>query len=106
MTKILEWKENLVRWYGKWDTYLTPVVKFVLSFAFFMLITNRLHYMQRLNSIPAMLVLALICCLLPSNITLLFAALLILLELYSLAVEAAVVALVLFLTLYFMTLVC
>ena len=102
MTKILEWKENLVRWYGKWDTYLTPVVKFVLSFAFFMLITNRLHYMQRLNSIPAMLVLALICCLLPSNITLLFAALLILLELYSLAVEAAVVALVLFLTLYFL----
>ena len=33
MTTLLELKEKLVRFYGKYEVYITPIVKFIVAFA-------------------------------------------------------------------------
>lgn len=102
MTKILEIKDKLIRFYGQYDTYVFPVIKFILASSLFMIIGANIGYMRMISSTPVSLILGLVCCLLPMNFTLLFAGIVILLDMYALAVEAAIVTLVLFLIIYFL----
>jgi hypothetical protein len=75
--------------------------KFVMALALFLMISHTIGYMQTISSIPAAVVLALICCLLPANGTIWIAALVVLLDMYALSVETALVTLVLFAVIYF-----
>jgi uncharacterized protein (DUF697 family) len=65
------------------------------------MINHNIGYMQTISSVPAAVVLAMICCLLPANGTIWIAALVVLLDMYALSVEAALVTLVLFAIIYF-----
>lgn len=100
MTGLLELKEKFARFYGKYELYITPVVKFLIAFGAFMLINARIGYMRSLNRTPVVLILALVCALLPVNVTIVGATLLILAHLYALSMEVCIVALLLFLMLY------
>ena len=45
MTKLLEIKDQLIRFYSKYETYLYPIVKFAVALALFTVInTNCLLY--------------------------------------------------------------
>lgn len=96
MTKLLEIKNRIIRLYGKYETYLYPIVKFVLALIIFRTINARLGYMQRISTFPVALILALVCAILPTYAIIWLAALVVLLDLYVLSVEAALTALVLF----------
>ena len=101
MAKILEIKDTLLRFYAKFDTYINMVAKFVMAFVLFMIIRSGVGYMSKLSSVPVALILALICCLLPTSATIWIAGLVILLDLYSLTVEAALVGAILLFITYF-----
>ena len=87
MTNLLVLKEYLKGIYGKYEIYITPVVKFLLSLITIMLINAKLGYMSRLNSVTIVLVAALLCSFLPMNFMLLTAAVFILLHLYAFSLE-------------------
>lgn len=97
MTGLLELKEKLKGFYGKYDIYIKPFVKFILALCVFLTINGNIGYMERLSSFPVALVLALLCSILPVSIMLLLAAGVIVIQLYALALEVAVTALVIFL---------
>lgn len=96
MTSLLEIKEKLKQFYGRFDIYLNPLFKFILALCVFSVINGNIGYMKRIGTFSVTLVLALICSLLPVNIMILSAAAVVLAHLYALSLEVAAVAFVLF----------
>ncbi len=101
MARLLEIKASIVRFYAKFDTYINMLLKFILAMTLFLIVKNGLGYMKLVSSVPIILIIALICCLLPLSATLWIGAIVVLLDLYSLTKEAALVGLVLFAVIYF-----
>ena len=100
MTALLEIKERIRGFCSKYEVYLVPVIKSILAFLTFFMIRSRMGYMTRLNSMTLLLVLALSCALLPVNMIVLFAALLVLLHLFSLSLAACAVSFLVMLVLF------
>ncbi len=102
MTKLLELKDRLIRFYGKYETYLYPVVKFAIAITLFSLINANIGFMTRISNLPVALVLALVCALLPTNAIIWVSALMILADMYALSLEVAATTFVLFALLFFL----
>lgn len=102
MTTLLELKEKMVRFYGKYEVLVTPILRFIVAFVTFTLINENIGYMTSISSMPIALILALICALLPLNGTIVLAAVVILADFYALSMEVCLVALALFLVIYFL----
>ena len=101
MVALLELREKLVRFYGKNDVYVTPLMKFLLSLISFMLINANIGYMTKISSMPVAMILAAVCSILPINGMITIAAIIILLHLYELALEVCLVGFLLFAFVYF-----
>ena len=102
MTKLLEIKKQVFRFWGKYETYLRFVYKFIIAFVLFTLINESIGFMESISTLPIALVLALICCVLPQTMTLFVGAGLVVLDLYVLSVEVAVTALLIFALVFFL----
>ena len=101
MVALLELREKLVRFYGKNDVYVTPLMKFLLSLISFVLINANIGYMTKISSMPVAMILAAVCSILPINGMITIAAIIILLHLYELALEVCLVGFLLFAFVYF-----
>ena len=100
MTTLLEIKEQIRGFCSRYEIYLRPVVRSILALVTFMMIRSRLGYMTRINSMTLILVLSLSCALLPVNMIVVFAALLVLLHLYSLSLAACAVCFLVMLVMF------
>lgn len=100
MTNLLVLREQLKRFYGKYEIYITPACKFLLAIISFTMINQTIGYMSALNSFAIVLVLALLCSFLPMNLTVVIAAGVSLAHLYAFSLECAVVALALYLLMF------
>ncbi len=100
MTNLLVFREQLKKFYGKYELYITPVLKFLLALVTLIMINDTIGYMSELKNITVVLGLALICAFLPMNLTVLVAAAVTLGHLYKFSMECAVVALAVFLLLF------
>ena len=96
MTKLLEIKDQILRFYGKNETYLYPVVKFLLAFIVFQEINANIGYMERISTWLVALLLSLVCAILPISAIIWISAAVVLLDMYALSLEAALTAFVLF----------
>ncbi len=101
MTTLLELKEKLIRFYSKNETYIIPVIKFVVALVLFASINANIGYMEKISTLPAALILALVCSVLPASTTVAFAALVVLADMYALSLEVCAVTLLLFVIIYF-----
>lgn len=101
MTTLLEIKEKLIRFYGKNEIYLLPVIKFVFALFTFLMINNSIGYMKFISRTPVALILALVCSVIPVNGMIMLAALVSLLDFYALSLEVCLVGLLLFAVIYF-----
>lgn len=99
METLLELKDRLKSFYSKYEIYMMPVLKFVLAFVLFFVINKNIGFMERLDSLPVILILALLCSILSPNMMVLFAVVLTLLHLYALSKEVFLTGAVLFLIL-------
>ena len=88
MKTLLEYREKMKLFLGKYDIYIFPVLKFALALITFLVINANIGFMDRLTNPGIALVLALMCSFLPVNITVVFAALLVLGHMYALSMEA------------------
>ena len=67
MTKLLEIKDQLIRFYSKYETYLYPIVKFAVALALFTVINTNIGFMEKISRFPVALLLALVCAILPTG---------------------------------------
>lgn len=100
MTNLLVIREQLKKFYGDYEVYITPALKFLLALLSFILINSKMGYMSKIDNTAIVLVLALMCSFLPINLIIVLAAVLILLHLYAASIECAVVAAAIFLLLF------
>ena len=101
MVALLEIKEKLVRIYGKYEAYITPLLRFLLTLTAFLLINANIGYMRLISRTPIALILAAVCSVLPVNAMIAIAALVILLNLYALSLEVFIVGALIFVFIYF-----
>ena len=99
MTAMLEIREQLKVFYNKNNAYMLLLVKFVVALFFFLSINQMLGFMEPLNSIFVVLVLALICSLLSFFATMGIGFLLVIGHCYAVGIEVAAVAMILLLIL-------
>ena len=100
MTSLLVAKQYIKKFYGKYDVYLMPLWKFILAFISLMLINYKLGFMEKIDKIEIVLVAALMCSFMPMNFTIIVAAAFVLLHVYALSLECAVVVLAAFLLMF------
>lgn len=96
MRNLLEIKELIKRFYSKNEVFIVPILKFLLALTALLSINGQLGYMTRINNVAVVLIVALLCSFLPTGFIIFFAAVFVLLHCYALALEAALVALCLF----------
>ena len=101
MMKLLLIKDKVKDFYGKYDVYIDPVVKFLLAFVSLWMLKDTLGYMSQLNSMPVILVASLICSLMPSNAIVVFFTLFMLGHIFALSMEAFVVCFLLMCIMFF-----
>lgn len=104
MTFLLELREKFYRFVGKREKLVSAAVKFAVAFLTFFLINRMVGYMDILDSVRVQagleLGLAAICAFTPAAVTLLFAALLILFNFYTLSPALCLIALLLFIIIF------
>lgn len=100
MTRLIEIKDKIIKFFCYYEFYMMMAVKFILALTLFLIINANIGYMSRISSVPVAIILAMICCLLPMNGTICLAAIVVLLDMYELSLEAALVTLILFALIY------
>lgn len=96
MSNLLEIRENIKRIYGKYEMYITPVFKFLLTLVAILMINSELGYMDLLKNIFVVLMASVACAILPWGCSLVVSALFVVGHIYAMAMECAVVALAIF----------
>lgn len=99
MTALLEMKQKLKNFYGQYEGYLVPVLKFLLAFGYFWWIRMALGMMERLANPFVIIITALLCAILPINAIMWVGFLFILGHCYAVGIEVAAFAAVLVLLL-------
>lgn len=91
MSSLLVTKEYMKQIYAKNQAYIDPILKFLMALVVFLLINVKMGYMERLNSMIVVLVLALFCSFMPVKTIAILGATFMLLHYYALAPECALV---------------
>lgn len=100
MTTLLEIRENLRNFYSKYEIYITPFLKFLLALFSLIIININIGYMSKISNPVIVMVIALMCSFLPTNFIVVISAGFVVAHMYELALECAIVSLVLFLILF------
>ena len=85
MSNLLETRETIKRKYGKYEMYITPVLKFLLTLIGIIMINAELGYMDLLNNVFIVLIAAVACAILPWGCSLVACALFLVGHIYALA---------------------
>lgn len=104
MTALLEMKQKIKGFYANYDMFILPIVKFAFALLYFMWINQSMGYMQQLNNYFIVLILSLVCCILPNNITVFAGYALMVGHCYAVSMEVALflLVLILFMTVMFL----
>lgn len=100
MTNLLVIKEQIIKFYARFEIYITPVLKFLVMLASLIAINANIGYMSRLKNPAIVLIIALLCSFLPINVGIILAAFVIVLHMYALSMPAAAVVGLVFLILF------
>lgn len=99
MTSLLEFRQKIISVYSQYETYFELAWKFVTILLCLMSVNSLVGYEDTLSGAVPTLIISLACTLIPSNAAAFVLALIILVHLYTLAMEAAVIGAILFLVL-------
>lgn len=96
MSNLLEIRENIKRIYAKYEMYITPAFKFILTLTALLMINSKLGYMSLLSNVFVVLMASVACAILPWGFSLVVSALFVVGHIYSMAMECALIALAIF----------
>jgi len=100
MTQLLVIKERLIKFYARLEVYILPLLKFIMALVVFLIINGNVGYMNKLKNPAIAIILALVCSFLPSNMIIIFAAGYVILHMYALSLECAIVVLLVFVLMF------
>ena len=58
-------KEYIIKFYGKYEVFITPVLKLLLAMVSLLMINSKLGYMERIDNFAVVVIVALMCSFLP-----------------------------------------
>ena len=93
MTELLKIKDFLQRLYEKYDMLISRVIRFAAAFVAFMLIRGMTGYNQLASNVLILILISVVCAFLPTGVTVLSGCALIILQLYEISVEFALITL-------------
>ncbi len=102
MTNLLVIKEQLIRIYVRFEVYITPVLKFLTMLFTIIIINSSVGFMNKLKNPAIVLIVALLSSFMPTNVMILLAALFVILHMYALSLECAIVVGLVFLLMFVM----
>lgn len=100
MKTLLVAKQYIKNFIAKFEVYLKPLMKLILALASLMMINGKIGYMQRLDNLSIVLIVALMCSFMPMNFIVFVSAAFVVLHMYALSLECAAITLVVFLILF------
>ncbi len=100
MTTLLVAKQYIKTFISKYEVYLKPLLKFLVALVSLMMINGKIGYMNRLDNMAVVLMVALMCSFMPMNFIVFVAAAFVVLHMYALSLECAVITLIVFLVLF------
>ena len=89
MTNLLVLREQLKKFYSKYELYITPALKSLLALVTIIMINASIGYMSELKNVAVVLILALMCSFLPLNFIVVIAAAVTLGHLYKFSLECS-----------------
>lgn len=100
MKTLLVAKQYIKNFISKYEVYLKPLMKLILALASLMMINGKIGYMQRLDSLSIVLMVALMCSFMPMNFIVFISAAFVVLHMYALSLECAAITLIVFMILF------
>lgn len=100
MQSLLVVKQQLTRFYTRFEAYIVPALKFVAMLVALLLINNSVGAMSKLKNPAIVLILSLLCSFLPANVMVLLAGLVIVGHMYAISLECCIVVLFIFIIMY------
>lgn len=91
MTTLLVAKQILMTLYSRYEVYITPLLKFLIALVSLLLINSRIGYMDSIDRMTVVLIIALMCSFMPMNFIVVVSALFVMLHLYTFSLECALV---------------
>ncbi len=102
MMPLLVFRERVKNFYQTHDIYINPVVKFIFALISFVTINKEIGFDPRLESLPVVLALSLLCAFTPSSIMVLLATVVAALHVYYASPLLSILIVLLLLIIYFM----
>lgn len=96
MATLLEIRELAITVYSRYELYIDRLFRFVAVLSWLLVVNGQIGYRETLTGVVPTLLISLICTLLPMGGVVVILALLVLLHLYALSIEAALVGALLF----------
>lgn len=93
MDRILEIRQTIKDFFSRYDLFLMPALKFLLAFFVFMLINRNYGYMELLNHVFIVVILALLCAVLPVTAIVVIGFILIVLHSFAASLVIGIVTL-------------
>lgn len=91
METISELRDRIVELYERFEAFVNPLLKFIFMMITIMIINSKLGFMDKLSNIVIIFAVCLIAAFLPLNASIVIAALFIMLHLYKLSFQVAIV---------------
>ncbi len=102
MINLLVFKEQLTGFYSRFETYITAVLKFLVALIALMIVNANLGFMSKIDNGAIVLIVALLCSFLPMNLVVLLIAGIVLLHVYALSLQCAVIVAFIFVVMFVM----
>lgn len=100
MTTLLVYKEHMKKFYARYEVYLTPLIKFLFALITFIMLNVNVGYMSKLKNPIVVLILALLCSFLPTNLIVVIGAIFMVAHMFALSMELAAITFVILVLMY------
>ena len=100
MTALLDIKENLRRIYSRYSMYILPAIKFGVAMIAFIVMNSYIGYSSSVSSPMISILIAILCSVLPGNVLVVIYSIVMILNMYGISQEIAIVTLIIFILMY------
>ena len=100
MAVLLELKEKIKRIYGRYNMYIVPAAKFLITLVAMLMLDSSIGYVSVLKSPLIAILIAIICAFMPAGFMVVCLSIVLVVHLYSISAEFALVTLCLILIMY------
>ena len=100
MINLLVFKEQLTGFFSRFETYITAVLKFLVALIALMIVNANLGYMSKIDNGAIVLIVSLLCSFLPMNLVVLLIAGIVLLHVYALSLQCAIIVAFIFVVMF------